>query len=72
MPAKEYTVMTHDFTMNAFEAWKAARLEAGASVEKPSRFVFVSGEGANRTEKSALIFGKVKVRIHFPIQPDVY
>lgn len=54
-----YVKMTHDFPVEALKALK----EAGVRGEdgKPFRFVYISGEGADRTEKSMFLFGRVKV-----------
>lgn len=55
----EYVKLTHDYPVAALKALK----EAGVgSEEKPFRFVYISGEGADRTEKSMFLFGRVKVR----------
>ncbi|KAI0707543.1 hypothetical protein C8T65DRAFT_808914 [Cerioporus squamosus] len=60
MSEEAYTELTYDFTLSAARALK----EAGAgSPEKPFRFVFISGEGADPTGKSGQMWAKVKGRV---------
>ena len=56
-----YTKMTHDFPVAALNALKDAGVKGEEG--KPFRFVYISGEGADRTEKSMFLFGRVKVRL---------
>jgi len=49
---KEYIVITYDYALAAAKAM----LEANPSIT----FLFLSGEGASSTEKSRLVFGRVK------------
>jgi hypothetical protein len=69
MKEAEYVTMTHDFPMAAanaiVDAKKAARgtgVGAGdGEREKPLRFVYYSGEGADQSGKSWVLFARVKV-----------
>lgn len=66
----EYTEFTLGYVKAFLEDLKSSgrvkHNEEGASsvgtVEKPFRFLFVSGEGADSTEKSRTLFARVKVR----------
>lgn len=50
--------ITHDYTLTAARAF--------ASISSPSqtsfRFIFMSGEGADQTEQSRYLFGRIKGR----------
>jgi nucleoside-diphosphate-sugar epimerase len=48
----EYIKITHDYTLAAAQAM--------ASVNPDMRFIFISGMGADSTEKSRFIFGRIK------------
>ncbi|KAH7098263.1 hypothetical protein BKA62DRAFT_375041 [Auriculariales sp. MPI-PUGE-AT-0066] len=52
----EYVRITFDYPINAAKAF--APINSG----KPFKFVYVSGEGADTTEKSWTLFGKIKGR----------
>ncbi|CAF1152553.1 unnamed protein product [Adineta ricciae] len=49
---REYIEITHDYTI--------AAVKAIASVNQTMRFVFISGMGADSTEQSRFLFGRVK------------
>ncbi|TXT12831.1 hypothetical protein VHUM_01232 [Vanrija humicola] len=52
-----YVKITYDYTVEAAKAF-----ESLGTPDKPFRFVFVSGMGADQTEKSYPIFAKIKGR----------
>ena len=54
--------MTHDYLLNAARALKEAGAGEGRAEDKPFRFVYVSGEGADPTGKSSQMWARVKVR----------
>lgn len=57
MQTDEYTTLTHD--------WPLAAAEALANLPEHGekfKFVYISGEGADPTEKSAQMFGRIKGR----------
>lgn len=56
----EYTVMTHDYVSEALKALIQADV---GTEEKPFRFIFVSGELADQTEKSMFMWARVKVSV---------
>ncbi|KZT37304.1 hypothetical protein SISSUDRAFT_961629, partial [Sistotremastrum suecicum HHB10207 ss-3] len=59
MDVEAYTKLTHDFPVAAI----AALTDAGTgSPEKPLRFLYVSGQGADRSGKGWALFSKVKGR----------
>ena len=62
MTEQEYTEMTHDYLLRAATALKEAGAGEGRSSDKPFRFVYVSGESADPTEKSSQMWARVKVR----------
>jgi uncharacterized protein YbjT (DUF2867 family) len=57
MQENEYTVLTHDWPLAAAEAM-AELPEKGEKF----KFVYISGEGADPTEKASQMFGRVKGR----------
>jgi len=59
MSEKEYTTMTYGYVMEALKALSQAGV---GSDEKPFRVVFISGEGADQTEKSMMMWARVKGR----------
>lgn len=68
---QEYTKVTYDYLMAAVIALekggvgKIKTSEDGSAIEKPPfRFVFISGERADQTEKSFMMFARVKVSLH--------
>lgn len=64
MTEQDYTEMTHNFPVNAAKALKEAGAGEGRSADNPFRFVYVSGEGSDPTEKSSQMWARVKVRCH--------
>jgi hypothetical protein len=58
----EYVVMTHDFPMAAARAIVDVR-KARATAGAPMRFVFVSGSSADQSEKSRVLFSRIKVGV---------
>ena len=68
---EEYTKITYDFPMAAIIALEkggvgeVTTMEDGSAKERPPfRFVFISGEGADQTEKSRMKFARVKVNTY--------
>jgi hypothetical protein len=57
MQEKEYTTLTHDWPLAAAEAM--AKLPENGEKFK---FVYISGEGADPTEKASQMFGRIKGR----------
>jgi hypothetical protein len=57
---EEYAKIHVDFPMAAVEALKKAGV---GSAEKPFTFVYVSGEGADPSQKSMWMWGRGKVRV---------
>lgn len=62
MTEEEYTKMTHGYVVHALDALQAGGIAQKKTAEKPFRFVFVSGEGADPEEKTWAMFGRIKVR----------
>ncbi|KZT10235.1 uncharacterized protein LAESUDRAFT_416755 [Laetiporus sulphureus 93-53] len=62
MNEEDYTRMTHTFTMSAVRALKEAGVGEGREEGKPFRFVFISGGLADQTEKSWMMWARVKGR----------
>lgn len=59
----EYT----EFTLRYVQAFlkdlkESGRVSAGATSEKPFRFFYISGEGADSKEQSSKLFARIKVR----------
>lgn len=70
----EYTEFTLGYVQAFLDALKESgrvsqgpSAAAGARSERPFRFLFVSGEGADSTEKSKTLFARIKVRTDFDI-----
>ena len=57
---EEYTKIHVDFPLAAVEALKKAGV---GNTEKPFNFVYVSGEGADPSQKSVFMWGRGKVRV---------
>ena len=63
MKEPAYMKLTHDFPMSFIQSLTAARqriADSNSTALRPFRFVYVSGEGADRSEKSSLLFARVK------------
>ena len=61
MSEAEYT----EVTVGYFKSFLNVLKEKAAGTEgSPYRVVFVSGKGADATEKSSILFARVKVRVH--------
>jgi hypothetical protein len=60
MSEAEYTKLTYDYTMAVAKAIEAENLATPR--ERPLYFVYLSGEGADRSEKSRVLFARVKGR----------
>lgn len=58
MTEKDYTELTHDWPLEAAKAFGNAKSSPG----KKFNFVYVSGEGADQTEATRTMFGRVKGR----------
>jgi len=63
---EEYTKIHLDFPLAAVEALKKAGV---GSREKPFNFVYLSGEGADRSQKSPFMWARGKVRMPLESQP---
>lgn len=69
MSEEEYTKVTYDYSMAAVIALEKGGVgrvpqpanEGSDTEKKPFRFVFISGEGADQTEKSWILFSRVMV-----------
>ncbi|TDL15951.1 hypothetical protein BD410DRAFT_795883 [Rickenella mellea] len=57
MTEADYAVLTHDFPVAAITAFKSVGM---GTTEMPFRFVYVSGEGADQSGKSFMMFARVK------------
>lgn len=59
----DYTRVTHDYAVAFLDAVATARSKPGNEEDRaPFRFVYVSGDGADKTEKSRLLFARIKGR----------
>jgi hypothetical protein len=59
---KEYTLMTHTYPVKAMKAL----IDAGVgSEEKPFQLVYFSGEGADPSQNSSMMWARVKVSAFF-------
>ena len=58
MKEDEYFRVTHDYPVEAFRAFNEAGLRGE---DGKFRFVFVSGDGADETGKSKVMFSRIKV-----------
>lgn len=56
MTEKDYTELTHDWPLEAAKAFGSAKDPSG----KRFNFVYVSGEGADQTQKTRTMFGRIK------------
>ncbi|TDL15960.1 hypothetical protein BD410DRAFT_852307 [Rickenella mellea] len=59
MTERDYVVLTRDWPMAAIAAFNDSGM---GSVQRPFRFVYVSGESADQSEKALLMFARVKGR----------
>ena len=59
MAEAEYTTLTRDYPVAALKAFHEAGLKGDDG--KPFRFVYVSGEGVDRSGKGWAMFSRVKV-----------
>jgi uncharacterized protein YbjT (DUF2867 family) len=55
---KDYTELTHDWPLEAAKAFASTKDPS----DKRFNFVYVSGEGADQTEKARAMFGRIKGR----------
>lgn len=58
---EEYTMLTLEYPMKFLGALKEAGAGKGEGEGKELRFVYISGEGADPSEKSAQMWARVKV-----------
>jgi hypothetical protein len=66
MSEAEYT----EITVGYFNSFLDVLKEKATSTEgSPFRVVYVSGKGADSTEKCRILYGRVKVRVHANSQP---
>ena len=66
MSEAEYT----EITVGSFNSFLNVLKEKAAATEgSPFRVVFISGKGADSTEKSSILFARLKVRVHADSQP---
>ena len=61
MSEKEYTLLTHEYPMAALRSLRDAGVGKNRDADKPFRFIYVSGEHADPTEKSMQMWARVKV-----------
>ena len=61
MSEAKYTEITVGYFKSFLDVLKE---KAAGTEESPFRVVFVSGKGADPTEKSRVLFARVKVRVH--------
>ena len=61
MTEKDYTELTHDWPLEAAKAFSSAKGDA-TSTRQRFNFVYVSGEGADQTQTTRTMFGRVKGR----------
>ncbi len=59
----DYTVLTYDYPMALIRTLKEAGVGENRPKDKPFRFVYISGEHADTTEKSSQMWARVKVHI---------
>jgi uncharacterized protein YbjT (DUF2867 family) len=62
MAEKEYTELTHDWPLAAAKAFGGMKGKDLSSGDGRFNFVYVSGEGADQTQKARAMFGRVKGR----------
>ncbi|PCH44850.1 hypothetical protein WOLCODRAFT_124211 [Wolfiporia cocos MD-104 SS10] len=62
MSEEEYTTMTHGFLMAAVRALHDAGVGEGREEGNSFRFVFISGESSDQTEKSQMMWARIKGR----------
>ncbi|KIP05442.1 hypothetical protein PHLGIDRAFT_119816 [Phlebiopsis gigantea 11061_1 CR5-6] len=58
----EYMLLTHDYPLAALRALRDAGVGKGRDPAKPFRFVYISGNSADPTEKSIQMWARVKGR----------
>ncbi|KAF5344478.1 hypothetical protein D9758_014141 [Tetrapyrgos nigripes] len=58
----EYTKITYDYVVKMIEALNQGEVDKTREGTDPFRFVFVSGNGADQTEQTSRMFGRVKGR----------
>ncbi|PSS37936.1 hypothetical protein PHLCEN_2v228 [Hermanssonia centrifuga] len=58
----DYTVLTYDYPMALIRTLKEAGVGENRPKDKPFRFVYISGEHADTTEKSSQMWARVKGR----------
>ncbi|KAK7469346.1 hypothetical protein VKT23_003826 [Stygiomarasmius scandens] len=59
MSEEAYTKITYDYVVSIISALESVK---NRPADDPFRFVFFSGEGADPTEKSMMMFGRIKGR----------
>ncbi|THV03895.1 hypothetical protein K435DRAFT_650390 [Dendrothele bispora CBS 962.96] len=59
MSEEAYTKVTYDYVVSMVSALEGVK---SRPKDKPFRFIFFSGEGADPTEKSMMMFGRIKGR----------
>lgn len=57
----EYTVLTHDYPMAFLEALRDAGAGRDRPADRPFRFLYISGEQADTSEKGMQMWARVKV-----------
>lgn len=63
MSETDYTRLTCEYPLAALRALRDAGVGKGRDPAKPFRFVYISGESADATEKSVQMWARVKVRL---------
>ncbi|KAH9951867.1 hypothetical protein B0H21DRAFT_817644 [Amylocystis lapponica] len=59
---QEYTTITYEYPLAALRALKSSGAGEGKGPENPFRFLYISGEAADPTEKSFMMWARVKGR----------
>jgi len=59
---EEYTTLAHDMPLALLEALQKSGVGEGREHDKPFRFIYLSGEGADPKEKSHQMWARVKGR----------
>lgn len=64
MTEEQYTLLTYGYPMAALRAMRDAGVGRDRPPAQPFRFVYVSGEHADPTQKSMQMWARVKVSLH--------
>lgn len=61
MAEDEYTVVTHDYPIAMLNALRSAGVGEGRATDQPFRFLYWSGERADPSGNSSMMWARVKV-----------